>query len=503
MAKIKAPRVILLSALLLGFFWQSPIAAYAGLPEQDAAKKGIVAAESTYIDRSGYTDPSQYENEAVDVSTVRIGLHYGDTAVEEAEFINCSGEGFSIGIYDSERVFSELDRTGESNIIVTTSGGGANWYILIDQIYESQEKADGAALAYGGRAEIINGEFRVLYGDFSSAEEAERIRSRYKLPGTVYTPDTASIRVISGKTSQTLYTPENEETSLAIVPLSAAGEGLTEYCGNRYRGGFTCTVFNASLLTVVNYVGLENYVKGVIPYEMNYNWPYEALKAQAVCARTYVVYNQDQYAEYGFDITDDTMSQVYRGTLEANETTDAAVEETEGEFVRYKGEICEIYYSASDGGATESGKNVFGSDRPYLTGKTDPFEQAVDYSMRSWTIWRSGTDISRRLTEREYNIGTVTALEPVYSDTGNVIAINFIDDAGNSLLVEGRDCYTCLGLNNCRFTVEQDGESFSFQGSGLGHNCGMSQWGANAMASVYGYDYEDIIRFYFTGAYIA
>lgn len=503
MAPKKALRVLLFFALLLSCSLYVPIKAYAGVPERDAAKKGIVAAESIYIDKSSYSDPSMYENDAVDVSTVRIGLHYDDTAAEEAEFVNCSGEGFAIGIYDSERVFSELARTDESRIIITSSGEDANWCILIDQVYDSQEKADGAALAYGGRAEEINGEFRVLYGNFGSAEEAERIRSRYKLPGTVYTPDTAGIRVISGKTFQELYEPEKGETSLAIVPLSTEGEGLTEYCGNRYRGGFVCTPFNVSLLTVVNYVGLEDYVKGVIPYEMNYNWPYEALKAQAVCARTYVVYNQGQYEEFGFDITDDTMSQVYRGTLEANATTDAAVEETSGEFVRYQGALCETYYSASDGGSTESGKNVFGSDRPYLLGKMDPFEQAVDYSMRSWTIWRSGEDISRRLKEQGYGIGTVTALKPVYSDTGNVIAINFLDDAENSLLIEGRDCYTSLGLNNCHFTVEQEGESFFFQGSGLGHNCGMSQWGANAMASVYGYDYEDIIRFYFTGAYIA
>ena len=71
-------------------------------------------------------------------------------------------------------------------------------------------------------------------------------------------------------------------------------------------------------------------------------------------------------------------------------TTDAAVDSTAGQYVRYKGEICDIYYFASDGGATEDGANVFELELPYLRGVSDPFEQAVDYSMRNWYAYRSG-----------------------------------------------------------------------------------------------------------------
>ena len=90
----------------------------------------------------------------------------------------------------------------------------------------------------------------------------------------------------------------------------------------------------------------------------------EALKAQAVCARTYAVYNQNAYEAYCFDLTDNTESQVYRGTTWATERTDAAVDATRGELVRYEGEVCEIYYFAADGGATEDGRYVFDTDRP-------------------------------------------------------------------------------------------------------------------------------------------
>ena len=110
--------------------------------------------------------------------------------------------------------------------------------------------------------------------------------------------------------------------------------------------------------------------------------------------------------------------------------------------------------------------------------------------------------MARQLNAEGYTIGPVRELVPEYSANGNVIAMTYIDDEENSLRLEGRESYSLIRLNNCRFTVESDGYSFVFRGDGWGHNCGMSQWGANAMASVYGYDCEDIIRFYFTGAYI-
>ncbi|MBQ6403792.1 MAG: SpoIID/LytB domain-containing protein [Oscillospiraceae bacterium] len=288
---------------------------------------------------------------------------------------------------------------------------------------------------------------------------------------------------------------------VAIHPCS----GTTAFRGDSYRGGIRLTPWEDDTLIVTNFVGLEDYVKGVIPYEMSSFWPYEALRAQAVCARTYVVYNHfhpDKYVEYDFDLTGDTESQVYRGVAYATEYTDQAVESTEGQYVRYRGEVCEIYYFASDGGKTEDGKNVFGSDRPYLAGKTDPFEDAVDYTGRSWTAYRDGWELSSRLHLNEVELGVVAEFEPVYSELGNVIAVRYLDENGESVVLTGRDSYAFVGLSSCRFHVQKEENVFVFTGSGWGHSCGMSQWGARAMAEVYGYSCEDIIRFYYTGAYV-
>ena len=400
--------------------------------------KGSVAAQSTELDRTMYADASQFVNVPSTVELVRIGLQYGENAVENAQFINDSGKGFAFGRYDENRLFHEQWRTDQNSVLLTCTKHDGQWRILV-----------------------------------------------------VSTADNA-----------VLYTASSSSEAIALIPLGGK-TGCSWFRGDLYSGGFECALDHEYLLRVINVLPLEDYVKGVVPYEMSNDWPYEALRAQAVCARTYVVYNQNKYEEYGFDLTDDTESQVYRGILGANELTDQAVDSTAGEYVRYRGEICEIYYFASDGGASEDGRFMFQSDRPYLLGKVDPFEQAVDYSYSEWEEWLTGENLGWLLRGKGYEVSDILRVQPEYSMLGNAVAVNLYDTVGRHVRIVGRDAYTFLLLNNCRYSMERAGDYFWFHGSGWGHNCGLSQWGARAMASVYGYDYQDIIRFYYTGAYAA
>lgn len=355
-------------------------------------------------------------------------------------------------------------------------------------------------LVYGDEA-VYSAEFRsvnggsFMLGQYDAEREfhCELETQAVSLTVTLYD---GVINVLNSYSGALICTVDGES-----IALLSAEDGLTEYGGKQYHGGFACLIEEKGL-SVINYVGLEDYVKGVVPYEMSASWGIEALKAQAVCARTYAVYNQNEYEEFGFDITDDTYSQVYNGVLEATEDTDRAVDETEGELIRYNGEVCEIYYFAADGGATEDGINVFDADRPYLRGKYDHYERMVDFSVKNWTAHRSGWEIGEILREKGYDIGGVTSIERTRSRTGNNIALKFFDAEGRSALVAGRSCYNMLRLNSCRFSIVTTDDGFDFLGHGWGHSCGMSQWGAKAMAEVYGYDYEEIIKFYFTGVYI-
>ncbi len=359
-------------------------------------------------------------------------------------------------------------------------------------------------LNYGDTA-VREAEFSVPSGEGFSIGFYGDDRNFVKIAETeesdvVFSAEDGLVRIESEDRAP-IYEQERGGPPPAVAPQEE--DGLTRYGEDSFRGGFECLPAPDGLLTVINVVGLEDYVKGVIPYEMGPDWPYEALKAQALCARTYAAYRVNEFEDQGFDLTGDTRSQVYRGVGWASGTTDSAVDSTAGQFVRYRGGICEVYYFAADGGATEDGACVFGSSRPYLTGKADPFEAAQGSPFSEWTVTKSGAQLAQRLRRLGYDIGTVTGIEPEYSWQGNVTVARLSGGEGESVSLSGRECYSALGLNSCRYAVRSEGGDFIFSGSGLGHSCGMSQWGAHAMASVYGYDCEDIIRFYFTGAYIA
>jgi stage II sporulation protein D len=158
------------------------------------------------------------------------------------------------------------------------------------------------------------------------------------------------------------------------APLQVAGaEGETTLSGSgTYRGVLEFTPGTFSGLTVINAVGLEDYVQGVVPAESPATWPLEALKAQAIAARTYAITTRrggtfDQYA--------DTRSQVYDGVSVETAASNAAVSETRGQVVTYAGQPVTTYFFSTSGGRTENVENAFGgSPEPWLKSVEDPYD---------------------------------------------------------------------------------------------------------------------------------
>ena len=491
----KYDQIILCSILLVLALLSFPVASASAAPPEDEPIKGLIPASSVVLETAYMTDGGEYEPVPVETDTLFIGLSYDRSAVDEAIFENADGLGFRLGSFNEQRVFQADFETEASELVIRNE---RNWYLLLDEIFDSREDAASVAGRYFGRAVELDGKNRVLVGPFKIAEEVDYISRWYALSGQAW--HESSIDVYDGAGRFLAMLPDADAIAVEAV---SEGKARTNYQDEQYYGAFLLRRWADELLTVINVVDLEDYVKGVIPYEMNSSWPVEALKAQAVCARTYAAFNLGAYEEdYGFDLTDDTESQVYRGLNWADSVTDAAVDATAGQFVRYRGQLCEVYYFASDGGTTEDGEKIFGSDQAYLAGKTDPFESAIDLSSTRWVRWRSGEEIAWRLQQRGYEIDSVTKIEPVYSELGNVIGMRYYDGAGNCLDLETRDSYSPLYLDSASFSVEPEDDGFRFDGKGWGHNCGLSQWGANAMASVYGFSADEIIGFYFTGAYI-
>lgn len=124
-------------------------------------------------------------------------------------------------------------------------------------------------------------------------------------------------------------------------------------------------------LTVVNVLPVEQYLYGVVGKEMSPSWSEEALKAQAVAARTYAIAHKSRFSQRGFDLTDDTSSQVYAGINGESPSIIKAVNATKGEIITYQGRPIDAFFCSTAGGWTENSENVWGSHIPYLRGVSD------------------------------------------------------------------------------------------------------------------------------------
>lgn len=476
----------------------------AKLPE-----RGVYAATASGTQLLG---GSEYENEQPNIPNgiVRVGLAFGSTALDAVHLQIKTGSGFAFGYYDSDRVFRSVGSTAESAVTVVadtnvTAGDSTfgAYHVQLGTAYASFDAAEAAARDRGGYPVFYNGTYYVRVGSYTTMEAASN--SAATAYGSVVSGGARSVLVVKAGTEQILFGFDCGSTySLSLAPQSGSGAAITQVAECKDRSGTrSCTYYgdfqfsrlstqDPQKLTLVNFVGLEPYVKGVTPYEMSSGWPLEALKAQAVCARTYVASHMNGSPANGFDVTGTTTSQVYYGTLDASANSDRAVDETAGKFVRYEGKLCETFYFAADGGATEDSENVWVTAVPYLRGVVDPYEKDIEFYCKSWS-----TSISRAA------VGDVSI---TYTPIGNAMTVTVGDKTYSKDGVRTFLTSVCgLRYNSRHFTVEYDAASdaYSVVGGGYGHNCGMSQWGAKAMAQEHGKTYEEIISFYYTGAYVA
>lgn len=171
-------------------------------------------------------------------------------------------------------------------------------------------------------------------------------------------------------------------------PIQLAGKGS-------YRGALEIRPASASGLNAINAVELEDYVKGVIAKEVPTSWPADALRAQAVAARSYAL--STGVGGNGFDQYDDTRSQVYGGAAAESARTNQAALDTAGQVVLYAGKVATTYFSSTSGGHTESIENSFVGSKPvpYLEGVPDPYDSVSPY--HRWTLKLSQARIQRAL----------------------------------------------------------------------------------------------------------
>jgi stage II sporulation protein D len=232
----------------------------------------------------------------------------------------------------------------------------------------------GTSLANAGRSRTVRVLLAAGGGPFSGASRAGNNRLD---PGKSY-----SVRPNANGTLS-LLAASGKQIGRFASPLTVSGPGAISLAGSLYRGAIEFRAGSGGV-QVVERVGLEDYVRGVISAEIPAGWSAEALKAQAVAARTYAITTSAGGAT--FDVYPDTRSQMYRGVAAETPSTDAAVRATRGQVVTYNGKPVVTYFFNSSGGHTENIENVWTGARPqpWLRGVADPYDGAGGDPYHSW-----------------------------------------------------------------------------------------------------------------------
>ena len=258
---------------------------------------------------------------------------------------------------------------------------------------------------------------------------------------------------------------------------------------------------------------LETYVTGVVAAEMPSSFEPEALKAQAVIARSYALGKiKSGTSDDGHgDLCDDPgHCQAYYGEeylekewgadfTEKYQKVSDAVTATAGQVLTYDGGLAQTFYHSTCGGKTASAKEVWGEEIPYLQSVTCKWDRDAPRYRETFTVslsdlpWLLGDGSSPCIAVAEGETVTVVPSVAGESDSGQIEAVSY---AG--LMFDAADFRKALGLNSTRFTLESDGETLTVTTYGFGHGVGLCQYGANGMAKD-GKTYDEILSYYYPG----
>jgi stage II sporulation protein D len=195
---------------------------------------------------------------------------------------------------------------------------------------------------------------------------------------------------------------------------------LIKVGADRHRGTLILRLDPGQTVTVVEDIPVEDYLEGVLPHEMDPDWPIEALKAQAVVARSFTYANMGKFRKDGFDLTADTRSQMYKGVTAVNENVRRAVRETRGEVLGWNGQLLRVYYHACCGGHTENAAEAWGGDpkatpKP-LQGVADPWCAASP--KMHWKAYFAWQDVMAAIEEHRRLPGPLKSLKIGRRDLG-------------------------------------------------------------------------------------
>lgn len=307
-------------------------------------------------------------------------------------------------------------------------------------------------------------------------------------------------------------TKKAEEIRVAIVhdvsmeelqkrPPGYSKEGKILFRGKKYVGRLDFFDNGDSTLTAVNVLPMEEYLVGLVKSEMPSDWPIEAVKAQAVAARTYALFQKkaklDGRLGSVYDVESSVLDQVYGGSSE-DVRVRKAVESTSGEILVRHGDPIKSFFNSTCGGQTELAINVWGEESLFPSIKDRYCKRSPHYS---WTYSISKPALAEKLRVKGFLADDVANITIENRKSNPRAGIVMIDTGLNVFFIQGSDFREMVGYNNLKstwFNVKIEDDKVVFEGHGYGHGVGMCQWGAKGMAEA-GKNYRQILHFYYPG----
>jgi stage II sporulation protein D len=271
----------------------------------------------------------------------------------------------------------------------------------------------------------------------------------------------------------------------------------------RYRGSLLIKQKD-KFLEVINELPLEEYLYGVIKWEISPDWPLVAVAAQAIAARTYALKKLEaslpENQDYHLLNTED--DQVYGGVESEDPRARTSVDSTRGKVLTHEGELINAQYHACCGGYTASSADIWGEPFPYLEARADPYCKDSPYHDWKWKV--EAAKLRKLLSEAGLSLGKLYWIQPLSFDQSGRVKQLRIQYRGGEKYLKGSEFRRLVGSDSIKstlFKVVRYARYFIFTGKGSGHGVGMCQWGARGMAEK-GYSTKEILQFYYPGTTI-
>ncbi|MDR0291737.1 MAG: SpoIID/LytB domain-containing protein [Elusimicrobium sp.] len=287
------------------------------------------------------------------------------------------------------------------------------------------------------------------------------------------------------------------EGDIILKPLKQTPFNIN---GNTYTGVLTITPSKNSF-NIIEETELEEYLYGVLPYEMSYSWPAEALKAQAVAARTYTARALEDQVNKSFDLYADVRSQMYKGSGIVYPPVKEAVDKTGGQVLKFENKLFYTYYHANCGGHTDPlpWNSPDGNIKPLLGVKCPYGDKSQN---ATWSRSFTNAEVSAAAAKSGLK-GTITGISISKKTSGGRAAQLIVRTKHDNRKISCNDFRIAIGsvkFKSCMLTkIKKTSGGFDFEGKGYGHGTGMCQDSAKAMAER-GTNYKDILKTFYPGA---